>query len=412
MFSTLVSRYLQYWETLTHAASACFSGLIKTIVHIRGTTLLTLSRWLPLPFRQFHAIAGDVYPEFYQTFVSKLNPVNLDLDFALSYSCLVTNDFYDHLLFATIMPFLALVVLAGSYFIGRKRNGGSESAMREVRHKHQAAVLYVAFLVYSPVSYRIFQTFGCDELDGGESYLRADYGLSCLTPRHSWYMVYAFIMVGIYPIGITAAFAGMLIWHRSDLVKPDRETMSHLKPSNSVWGAYKPSRYYYEVVECGRRISQTVIAAVVLPNSAAQVSIAFFFAVVFVFVAELLSPFENVADTRLYRWGNGVVVASMYVAFLMKIDVGQEKQYALLTYSRVLILAHIFMAVTVLVQMVLLARRMRATKIVREVDRPVRRTSFVPARDVRLPNQGGVGGERDTALEFKDSEIEGSECKT
>ena len=130
------------------------------------------------------------------------------------------------------------------------------------------------------------------------------------------------------------------------------------------------------------------------------------------FVAELLSPFENVADTRLYRWGNGVVVASMYVAFLMKIDVGQEKQYALLTYSRVLILAHIFMAVTVLVQMVLLARRMRATKIVREVDRPVRRTSFVPARDVRLPNQGGVGGERDTALEFKDSEIEGSECKT
>ena len=149
------------------------------------------SGWLPLLSRQFDAIAGDVYPELYHEFVSKLNLVNLDLDFVLTYSCLFSNDFYDHLLFATITPCLALVVLAGSYFIGKKRNSSSESAMLEVRHKHQAAVLYVALLVYSPVSYRIFQTFGCDELDDGESYLRPDYSLSCLTARHSWHEVYA-----------------------------------------------------------------------------------------------------------------------------------------------------------------------------------------------------------------------------
>ena len=120
------------------------------------------SGWLPLLFRQFDAIAGDVYPDLYQKFVSELNLVNLDMDFVLAYSCLFTNDFYHHLLFATITPFLALAVLAGSFFIGKKRNSSSESAMLEVRHKHQAAVLYVALLVYSPVSYRIFQTFDCD----------------------------------------------------------------------------------------------------------------------------------------------------------------------------------------------------------------------------------------------------------
>ena len=190
---------------------------------------------------QFDALAGDVYPELYEGFVSKLKAVNLDLDFVFGYSCLVTNDFYDHLLLATITPFLVLLVLAGSYFLGKRRNSNSESAMRQVRHKHQAAVLYVAFLVYSPVSYRIFQTFGCDELDDGESYLRADYSLSCLTARHRWYEVYAFIMVGVYPIGIAAALAGLLFWHRRDLVKPDRGTMLHLKPSNGVWAAYRPS---------------------------------------------------------------------------------------------------------------------------------------------------------------------------
>ena len=367
-----------------------------------------------MSFGQFDAIAGDVYPELYQAFVSKLNPVNLDLDFFFAYSCLVTDDFYDHLLFATIAPFLALAVLAGSYFTAKTRNSVSESDMREVRHKHQAAVLYLAFVVYSPVSYKIFQTFGCDPLDDGESYLRADYSLSCLTARHSWYKVYAFLMVGVYPIGIAAAFAGLLVWHQRDLVKPDRGTMLHLKPSNGVWAAYKPSRYYYEVVECGRRISFTIIAAFGRANSAAQVSIAFYFAVVFVFIAEALSPFQKSADTMLYRWGNGVIVASMYVAFLTKVDVGEEKkQYALLTFSGVLILANVFMVVAVLVEMVFLAKQVRGmNSSVREVDRPVRRTDLMAARGVRSPNEGEVGGKGDIVLDYKDSESSGDECKT
>ena len=182
-------------RTLGHAVSAWFRLVIKIVIHILDVDcpilLRTFAGWPPLPSRQFDAIAGDVFPELYQAFVSKLDPFNLDLDFVFSYSCLVANDFYDHLTFATITPFLALVVLEGSYFIGRKINSCSESTLREVRHKHQAAVFYVAFLVYAPVSYRIFQTFGCDPLDHGETYLRADYSLSCLTTRHSWYKVYA-----------------------------------------------------------------------------------------------------------------------------------------------------------------------------------------------------------------------------
>ena len=59
----------------------------------------------------------------------------------------------------------------------------------------------------------------------------------------------------------------------------------------------------------------------------------------------------------------------MYVAFLMKVDVGEEKYYALLAYSGVLILANVFMVVKVLVQMVFLAKQMRGMNSVREVDR-------------------------------------------
>ena len=59
----------------------------------------------------------------------------------------------------------------------------------------------------------------------------------------------------------------------------------------------------------------------------------------------------------------------MYVAFLTKVDVGEEKYYAFLAYSGVLILANVFMVVTVLVQMVFLAKQMRGMNSVREVDR-------------------------------------------
>ena len=280
-----------------------------------------------------------------------MKPINLDLGFV--FSCLVSNNFYGHLDFATITPLLALVVLMGSYIIGVQRNRCSESGMREVRHKHLAVVVFIAFLVYSPVSYRIFQTFGCDELDDGGAYLRADYSLSCLTARHRWYEVYAFIVIGVYPIGITAAFAGWLVWHRRDLIKPDRGTMLNLKPLNGVWAAYKPSRCYYEVVECVRRIALTAIAAFVLPNSVAQLAIAFMFAVVYVFFSEVWSPFQEAIDTGLYRCGNGVIVASMYVAFLTKIDFEEDTSDYLLTFSGVLMAAKVFIVVTVLIQMAL-----------------------------------------------------------
>lgn len=186
-------RSLEPFGTLAHAASVSFRGLTKLTFNILLyvlTTRICSARRLGcfrLPFRQFDLIAGDVYPELYQTFVSKLNPINLDLEFVFSYSCLVTNTFYSRLVFATITPLLALVVLAGSCTVGTKRNSRSESATRKVRRKHQAAVVNLALLVLSPVSYMILRAFGGDELDDKEAYLRADYSISRLTYHHSWY---------------------------------------------------------------------------------------------------------------------------------------------------------------------------------------------------------------------------------
>lgn len=192
-----------------------------------------------------------VYPNVYHKFLEVVNLINLNLGFTLSFSCVVETDFYQQLLLATIVPILVLAALTVTYAISRQRNGHSPEGLRDAKHKHLSIALFIMFIVYSSVSYTIFQTFVCETLDDSVSYLKADYSLVCDTDAHTAYEAYAALMILVYPIGIPAAFAWWLGSHRHQLVKvkPGAENLESLKPMASLWAAYKPHRYYYEVSE-------------------------------------------------------------------------------------------------------------------------------------------------------------------
>ena len=312
----------------------------------------------------------------YKNFVSTLSFVNFDLGAMLSYTCILNTDFYDRLLFATLAPPVMLIVLAGSYIVGKKRNSSSELAINAVIRKHQSAALYLALFVYSSVSYTIFQTFPCDELDDGEAYLRADYSLTCTTARHSAYRAYALSMVFAYPVGIPAIFGLWLARHRVDLDMTDRGTIARLEPLSGIWAPYKPSRYYYEVVECGRRIALTGIAAFLPRDNTAQIPMVLLVSVVFVFVSEALSPFARGVHMSLYRWGNGIIVTSMYASFLIRLDIAHDSTMAISAFSGVLIAANVCVAVAVLVQAALLMNEWRKIRAAaRQIHVPVRRAT-------------------------------------
>ncbi|CAM9138564.1 unnamed protein product, partial [Laminaria digitata] len=298
---------------------------------------------------QLTEIAGAVYPEQYEAFLSKMTSINLDIGFILSNWCLVTTDFYDKLLLATIGPLVVLSALFGTLFIARRRNTTTETA-QPLQNKQASTGLFIVFFVYSSVSFTIFQTFVCDDLDDGTSYLRADYSLVCSSDKHAAYLTYASIMICVYPVGIPALFACWLARNRQDLDKPGREDMVHLESFSGLWAAYRPSCYYYEVVECFRRIALTGAAAFVLPNSAEQIAVIFLLAVVFTFISESLSPFEAKADMWLYRWGNAIILASMYVALLLKIELADERSRASSVMTALLIAGNIFMIFMVAVQ--------------------------------------------------------------
>ncbi|CAM9642939.1 unnamed protein product, partial [Laminaria digitata] len=298
-----------------------------------------------------------VYPEQYEAFLSKMTSINLDIGFILSNSCLVKTDFYDKLLLATIGPLVVLSVLFGTLFVARRRrNTTDETAEPLLQSKRASAGLFIVFFVYSSVSFTIFQTFVCDDLDDGTSYLRADYSLVCSSDKHAAYLTYASIMVCVYPVGIPAFFAWWLGRNRRDLEKPAREDMVHLESFSGLWAAYRPSCYYYEVVECFRRIALTGAAVFVLPNSAEQIAVIFLLAVVFTFISESLSPFEGKADMWLYRWGSVIILGSMYVALLLKVELADEESHASSVMTALLIAGNVFLILMVTAQGVFLMK--------------------------------------------------------
>ena len=337
----------------------------------------------PHSIAQFSGVVNVQYPPAYEKFLAALSVVKLNLGFILSLSCVVETNFYARLILATIVPMAVLGALAITYRVAMVRNGHSIHAMRVARNKHLSVGLFLLFVVYSSVSYTIFQTFVCDPLDSGITYLRADYDLVCWTTTHVAYMTYAGIMVLVYPVGIPAVFAWMLFIYR-DVIKIIAETSNESREQpeseaiKDLWAPYKPSRYYYEVIECGRRIALTGLAVFFYPGSTAQVAIEVLLAFVFSSLSEMMSPFAEPLDAWLYRSGTWVIYLSMYLALLLKMDTADEDSHSQDVFAGLLIAAHGGMVLVVIANALLSA--LKGFREVRAIEMPSKKSGSASTR--------------------------------
>lgn len=325
--------------------------------------------------RQMAAVVDEVYPRKYASYVTKLKFVNLDVGVLLSYSCIVRINFYDRLLLSTMTPFFVVSVLVAMHSFSTRRNKGSEAPTTlDARHSYMSAATFVTFLVYSTVSFTILQTFVCDTV-GSDAFLRADYSVSCDTEAYGRYRAYAVLMVLVYPIGVPAISAWWLLRNRKDLANPSRPTVANLEPMSQIWDCYRPSRYCFELVEFARRTALTTVAVFIVPNSLAQISLMLLLAAVFLLVSASLAPFHSTVDMNLSLWGNGIVMASMYLALLTKVNVADEDEsVSLSAFQSALVAANVFMVVTVFVQTVVALHDMVSTARVIELP-PIRRSA-------------------------------------
>lgn len=294
-------------------------------------------------------MANVAYPDLYQHFLDCVNLLNLDLGWLPSVGCIVDFGFHQRLLISTSGPLLAMVLLAGTFLHAMRRHGTvCEEAAHIIRWKYLSAVLLLTFLVYSSASATVFQTFACECLHDGNEYLRADYRIQCDSPTHRGWQLYAAFMVVVYPVGIPVAYSILLSRHRRRLTNMrSREHDARIRPILQLWAPYRPSRYYYEIVECVRRISLTGVVVFIYPNTAAQVAITLAMAFAFVLVSEGLSPYASQWDRWISRAGHVIVFLSMYVALLLKVDATNERSESQKLLAGVLVAANVCMVVAV-----------------------------------------------------------------
>lgn len=270
---------------------------------------------------QFTAIANVTYPHVYQSFLDTVNVLNFDLGWIsqLSVGCLFDIGIHGRLIIATIGPIMVVMFLGVTYVVAAKGSQGSAAALYSIRHKHMSTLLLLTFLVYSSVSSILFQMFACDKLEDGRKYLRADYRVECDSSKHIAVQIYAGFMIFLYTVGIPTLYASLLFRDRAVLKdEVRREASQHTQSFSDLWKPYKPSIFYYEVVECGRRVLLTGVAVFIFPNTSAQIAVTLMIAFVFAMTSEGLAPFASRWDTWISRMGHVVVFASMYVALLLR----------------------------------------------------------------------------------------------
>ena len=314
------------------------------------------------PTAQFTELANISYPAIYQKFLDALNVVNLDLSWILSAGCIVDVDFHDRLLMSTISPIVAVLFLGCTYAAAVRIHSGELEALQNVRHKHVSLVLLLTFFVYSSVSSVLFSTFACEVLDDGKNYLRSDYRIECDSPKHRGFKVYAGFMIVLYTVGIPAWYAGLLFRDR-DLLRQEQKDLgssSRVSSTSDLWKPYRPSVFYYELIECARRILLAGVVVFIYPNSAAQIAITLMIALAFVFVSEGLSPYASRWARWISRTGHIVVLVSMYLALLLKVNVSNERASEQEMFEAVLVAVHVVMVVVILVETVVMGLAFKA----------------------------------------------------
>ena len=302
-------------------------------------------------------MANVAYPDIYQRFLDALEVFSFDLSWVLSAACVVDVDFHDRLLMVTIGPIIALLFLAVTYSIAVRINRGTPEDLQVVWNKHVSMGLLLAFLVYSSVSSVLYMSYACEDLEDGKNYLRADYRIQCDSTKHRGFQVYAGFMIVVYTAGIPA-FYGVLLFRDREILRDDqadREDNARVKSTSDLWKPYKPSRFYYEVIECGRRVLLAGVVVFIYPNTAAQIAISLLMAIFFAVMSEALAPYASEWNTWLNRIGHAVVYVSMFDALLLKVDVSDERASGQRVFESLLVAAHACLVLVVAIETIVLA---------------------------------------------------------
>ena len=165
-------------------------------------------------------------------------------------------------------------------------------------------------------------------------------------------------MIFLDPVGIPFLYGIVSFGNREVLKENHRRSglSADLELMGDLWKSYKPERYYYEIVECARRVTLTGVVVFIYPFTAAQVAITLLLYLLLFIVSGSLNPYASIWDTLMSRVGRMVVFLSMFQALLIKVDVTEERGESQQTFGDVLLIVHVGMVAAVIAEAVMSLR--------------------------------------------------------
>eukprot|EP00953_Heterococcus_sp_UTEX-ZZ885_P021538 12009-Heterococcus_DN1.PRE.1 len=334
----------------------------KTLLLSRSFDKLRIPLVVIQILAQLVSITGVQFPEVYSQYLGWMNLIMFfDVRWLLSAGCYIKVSFFKKLVLTTVLPLVALTLLALVHLIVRFRIRSLATARlqldctQQAIAKHSQAFLVFTFLIYAPVLTVVFQTFACDHLGGtDQGWLRADYSTSCESDEYHVYRTYAKVMIAVYPIGIPLLYAYLLWQHRAQLKCAKAATASQsnssLQIANFLWLPYKPHAYWWEVVECIRRLALTGCLVFIAPGDPTQSAYACAFAVVTTVLYGMVAPLRSRTDSNSYWIGSALIFMTIFVALLLQAEYAQADQSTVGILSVLLVALNVLLVLGVLIQ--------------------------------------------------------------
>jgi predicted outer membrane repeat protein len=298
-------------------------------------------------------VLAVVFPSSFSYLLNSMNLINLNFFKVFATQCYVRENFYTDLLLATIFPpclaFIFDCILRVKYQIAIRLNETQPFYSHKQKNIDRRIIfLIIAFCVFSPVSITIFQTFVCEKFENGESYLVADYSVRCWTTLHDRYVIYAVLMVFLYPIGIPVYYiyhlarkreyinpltslvvrsneknivSALVIQEKKIELRSEYET---IKDISFLYDSYLPKCWYFEIIECFRRIALTALPVLFLRSTVIQVVLVLLVSLGFSALYMELRPFVKHTDNAVAIVSQWTLSLTFLGALCMKVDMSED----------------------------------------------------------------------------------------
>lgn len=167
------------------------------------------------------------WPPAFVAFVEAWDFLNLDVLRYLSTGCVVQRSLYTELLGTVVFVcvFVAGLGLAAHISLRVNKSAERHSALID---KLIGWALFGSFLMYTPLSAKIFAVFSCTTFEDGRRVVTADFSLDCDAPDRGIWVAFALVCSFVFSIGVPVTYFSLLWRKRRELNPPARPGESKL----------------------------------------------------------------------------------------------------------------------------------------------------------------------------------------